>query len=137
LDRRLHVAGFLDADPARVGERVDGVEVLGHLNALPKLRQMKVKHAIVAIGDNSTRQAYARNLLEAGLELINAIHPAATISPLARLGKNVTVAAGAVIGTDATIGDHVIINTSAVVDHECVVNEAAHICPGALLAGRV
>jgi len=37
----------------------------------------------------------------------------------------------------AKIGDLAIINTAAVVDHECEIGPAAHICPGAHLAGRV
>ena len=30
-----------------------------------------------------------------------------------------------------------IINTSATIDHECDIGDAAHICPGVNLAGRV
>ena len=45
--------------------------------------------------------------------------------------------AGAVINPGSQIGQSVIINTSASVDHECVIADAAHICPGVHLAGRV
>ena len=130
--------GFLDADPSLAGTSVGGVPVLGPVNLLTKLHnQQKLKAAIVSIGDNRARRSYAALLREHGYELINAIHPAATISPTARVGKNVVVAAGAVISADAQVGDSTIINTSAVVDHECRVGEAVHVCPGALLAGRV
>ena len=36
-----------------------------------------------------------------------------------------------------SVADSAIVNTAAVVDHECEVGEAVHVCPGALLAGRV
>ncbi len=131
------VTGFLDADAARAGEKVAGLEVLGPVNLLPRLRRQGVRGAIVAIGDNRVRLRYAQLVLQANLELINAVHPAAVVSTTAKIGVNVVVAAGAVVGTDATAEDSCIVNTSAVVDHECHLGPGVHICPGALLAGRV
>jgi sugar O-acyltransferase (sialic acid O-acetyltransferase NeuD family) len=129
--------GFLDADTSIAGTQVGGLPVLGPINLLPRLRQQKIAGAIVAIGDNRTRLRYASILREHGLELINAIHPTACISPSATIGQNVAIAARAVICTDAKIEDSVIINTAAVVDHECIVEQGAHICPGVNLGGRV
>jgi sugar O-acyltransferase (sialic acid O-acetyltransferase NeuD family) len=132
------VVGVLDADPALAGTRLYGVEVLGPINLLEKLRRTHhVRGAIVAIGDNRVRRGYRREVDTTGLEAINAIHPAAHVSPRALLGRNVVVCAGAIVCTDATIGDSVILNTGCRVDHECVIGEAAHIAPGAILAGRV
>jgi len=129
--------GFLDADPALAGTLVHDLPVLGGINELSRLRQRKIRHAIVAIGDNRARRRYAHALREHGYELLTAIHPAASVSPSATIGTNVVIAAGAVVCADARIGDSVIINTAAVVDHECDIAEAAHICPAAALAGRV
>ncbi|HEY8667597.1 MAG TPA: acetyltransferase [Tepidisphaeraceae bacterium] len=129
--------GFLDANEAMKGTEVDGLPVLGGVNLLPKLRQQKIKAAIVSIGGNRVRQIYAKLVLDSGMELINAVHPAVIISTTAKVGRNVVVAAGAIIGTDAIIGDSSIINTGAIVDHECEIGEGCHICPGAMLAGRV
>lgn len=129
--------GWLDANASLHGTDISGLPVLGGINLLAKLRQQKIKHAIVAIGDNRVRLGYARSVKEAGLELINAIHPAATVSKSAHLGKNLVIAANAVIAAEARISDSVIINTSAVVDHECEVGDAAHICPTVALGGRV
>lgn len=131
------VVGFLDADASLHGSAVAGVQVMGGINQLLKLKQQKVRGAIIAIGDNRVRQQYAREAIEAGLELLTAIHPSATVARTATIGKNVVIAAKAVVCPDAKIGDSTIVNTAAVVDHECVVEEAVHIAPGALLAGRV
>lgn len=130
--------GFVDADPTLAGARVGGLPVFGPVNCLEKLRrQQGVRHAIGAIGDNRTRHRYAGLLRSEGFELVNAVHPAAFVSPTAVLGWNVVVAPHATVVTEAQVGDSAIINTAAVVDHECVVGTAAHVCPAAALAGRV
>jgi UDP-perosamine 4-acetyltransferase len=131
--------GFVDADPSRAGTTVGGLPVFGPINLLPKLRQQHrhLKHAIVAIGDNRARTSTAPRLVEAGLTLINAIHPTAVVSASATLGRNVVVAAQAVVCAEAIVADSVIVNTAAVVEHECEVGEAAHVAPTAALAGRV
>ena len=133
---RYEPVGFLDADPALVGSTPGGVPVLGSVNLLPKLRS-KARCAIIAIGDNRTRHRYAAELRAQGFTLVSAIHPSAVVSPAAALGTNVVVAAHAAVCTEANVDDLAIINTAAVVDHEGRVGVAAHVGPGALLAGRV
>jgi UDP-perosamine 4-acetyltransferase len=131
------VVGFLDANQDLHGTEISGVPVLGNLNLLFKLKSKGIGGAIVAIGDNRIRSSYARKLAAAGLTLVNAIHPSAVISPTARLGNDLMIAAGAIVCTEARIADSAIINTAAVVDHECEIGEAAFIAPGVRLAGRV
>ena len=136
--RAHRVVGFLDANVTLAGCEIAGVPVLGSINHLQKLAtQHRVRHAIVAIGDNRVRRGYAKLVEDAGLELINAIHPSATVSPSASIGRNVVIAAGACVCTEASVGDCAIINTHAVVDHECEIGEGVHLCPGVVLAGRV
>lgn len=54
------VVGFVDADPSLQGMKVSGVFVLGAMNHLLKLKQQKVRGAIVAVGDNRVRVQLAR-----------------------------------------------------------------------------
>ena len=130
--------GFVDAEAKLTGTRVGGLPVFGGIHLLNKLKsQHRIQTAIIAIGDNRARCAYVKTIEDHGLELINAIHPAASVSASAVLGRNVVIAAHAVVCTESKIADLVIISTSAIVDHECEIGPAAHICPGANLAGRV
>ncbi len=135
--RRYRPIGFLDSNPAVHGRRMDGLPILGDLTALADLRRQGVGRVIVAIGDNGVRRAFAQRIEEFGLELINAIHPSANLAHNVTLGKNVVVAAGALVCAHCQIGDSVILNTGCIVDHESMIGTAAHICPGAKLAGRV
>lgn len=134
---KFEPAGFVDSSADRAGKSIGGIPIFGPANVLPKLAQRGIRAAIVAIGDCRARLQYAALLREQRFELINAIHPTASISPTAILGHNVVVAAQAAVCTEARIEDSVILNTACVVDHECIVGEGAHVCPGAHLAGRV
>lgn len=134
---QLEPVGFVDADTRLAGTTVGGLPVLGPTNVLPKLRQQRVRQAIIAIGDNRTRHRYAALLESEGFALASAIHPTAFVSPTATLGKNVVVGPQASVITEARIGDGAIVNTGAIVEHECEVGQAVHVAPGAVLAGRV
>jgi sugar O-acyltransferase (sialic acid O-acetyltransferase NeuD family) len=135
---RQEVVGFVDSNPDLVGRRVDGVEVLGCPDDLPRIRdQHAVDCGIVAIGDNGARRALADHLDSLGFELINAIHPSANLAHNVTLGRNIVIAAGVLVCAHCQIGDSVILNTGCIVDHESLIATATHICPGARLAGRV
>jgi UDP-perosamine 4-acetyltransferase len=129
--------GFVDNNPALLDSYVCGLPVLGPINALPRLKRQRIRHAIVAIGDNRQRLNLLPEIDATGITLVNAVHPTAFVSPRATLGRGVVVAPRASVVVEARVGDLAIVNTAAVVDHECDVGEAAHVCPGAVLAGRV
>lgn len=130
-------AAMLDANASLHNTSINGVPVIGSVNLLPKLAAQRIRHAIVAIGDNRVRASYAQLVLQANLELVNAIHPSAIVSSTAKVGLNVVIAAGAIVSTDAHLADSAVVNTGAIVDHECRVGRAVHISPGVVLAGRV
>ncbi len=132
------VVGFVDSNPKLMGRRVDGIEVLGRPDDIPRLRdEYGVTRAIVAVGDNGARRALADQLEALDFELINAVHPSANLARNVTLGRNIVIAAGAVACAHVQIGDSVILNTGCIVDHESLIGTATHICPGARVAGRV
>ena len=134
---RYRPVGFVDNNPALLDSYVCGLPVLGPINALPRLKRQRIRHAIVAIGDNRQRLNQLPEIEAVGFELVTAVHPTAFVSPRASLGRGVVIAPKASVITEARIGDLAIVNTAAVVDHECEVGEGVHVCPGAILAGRV
>lgn len=136
--RTHELVGFLDNDTRVHGRRVDGVPVHGGVADLSRLRDLlEIEGAIIAIGDNGTRRGLARQIQQAGIPLVNAIHPTASIAFNASLGSNVVIAAGSVVCANCQIGDSVILNTGCIVDHQTMVGEGSHICPGVRVAGRV
>lgn len=145
----VEVVGFLDSDPTRQGCIVDRVSVVGQLDTFGEhCRHMaegtalgfagfEPVHAIVAIGDNRDRDDVAERLRVWGVRLANAVHPSAEVPHNVRLGRNVVIAAGVLVGVGSQIDDSAILNTGCIVDHESWIGAAAHICPGAKLAGGV
>ncbi len=130
--------GFVDSNADTWGRRIDGIRVLGHPNDVARFgAELGVQHAIVAIGDNGTRRAFADRLEAQDFELINAIHPSANLARNVSLGRNIVVAAGALVCAHCQVGDSVILNTGCIVDHESLIGTATHVCPGARIAGRV
>ena len=87
----------------------------------------------VAIGDNAARERVGQSV--AGLFTV--VHPAAVISPSARVEAGVFAAALCVIGAEARIGRGSIVNHGAIVDHDCSVGEWSHVAPNATLGGGV
>jgi UDP-perosamine 4-acetyltransferase len=134
-EQRYHIAGLVG--PSASAPSILGVPVIGGDVDLPRLRGEGIGHAFVAIGDNARRTDIGRSLERLGFGIVNAISPAAIISPTACLGYGIAIMAGVVINADCRIGNYAIINTRASIDHEGSIGEGAHIAPGTTLAGNV
>lgn len=92
---------------------------------------------VVAIGNNSIRQAKQRELAASGAQIVSVIHPASVISEYAMVGAGSVVFANAVINACADVGEGCIVNTGAVVEHDCLMGDFAHVSPNSVLAGGV
>jgi len=128
----VEVLGLLDAYP-------EGKPEAGKVEGYPVLREFPAgaTAAIPAVGENAVRQALSERARAAGLSLLGAVHPMASVSRGAALGAGVVICPGAVVVTGAVLGDGVIVNTGATVDHDARLGAFCHIAPGAHLAGRV
>ena len=137
-DAGCEVIGFLDNNPSIQGRRIDGIPVMGTIDELESIVETSgATGVVIAIGDNGTRRGLSRRIQLAGITLVNAIHPTASIARNAMLGRGVVVAAGVVVCANCQIGDVVILNTGCIVDHQTMIGEGSHICPGVRVAGRV
>lgn len=136
-DHNMEVVAFVDNVKTVESEVIMGIPVIGDHLVLPDLLKKGIRGAIIGVGDNEIRAAHFNKLKNMGFEMVNAIHPTASIAPSARIGNGVTVAMGAIISTLAIVGDNAIINTGATVDHEDEIGDHVHIGPGCSLAGRV
>ncbi len=130
----LPIAGFVEDAAARWDRLVLDLPVVAS-EWLCAHRDLQPTRIALGIGDNRARQTVAERCRSWGLELVRVIHPAATISPSARIGPGTVILAGAVINADAQLGLGVIVNTGAVVEHDCILGDYAHLSSNATLGG--
>lgn len=140
LSKIWQIVAALDSNPARHGQLVDGVPIVGDNEQLADLFAAGVRHAILGIGgtgDNTRRRAIAEHVVQLGFLLAGVTHPSAIVSATAQVDDSAQILAGAIIGPSATIGRGVLINTRAVIEHDSTIGDYAHISPGAVLSGGV
>ncbi len=125
------VLGTADIYPHRT---IFGLPHLGPPDDL-RVEQPDVQ-AVLAIGCNATRRAIAQRL-EGRLSWATIIHPAAIVSPKARVEEGTVILAGAVVEADAVVGRHTILNTGCQVGHDNVIGAFCHVATGAVLGGMV
>lgn len=133
------VLGFTDNDPARLGGEVLGHPVLGDDAVIDDHAPSSVE---LAVGVGSTRACTVRREIHdafaaKGYRFRTCVHPAAWVSPDARIGAGAQIMAGAIVQPGCTIGAGAIVNTRATVDHDCRIGAHAHVAPGAVLNGSV
>ena len=138
FDANIEVVAFVDSVAHEAGDEfIMGIPVMGDHSVLTELIKKGVSGSVIAVGDNEIRALRYEEMRGLGIEMVNAIHPSATIAPSVKIGRGVTIAMGAIISTETRIGNNVIVNTGAIIDHENEIADHVHIGPGCSTAGRV
>jgi sugar O-acyltransferase (sialic acid O-acetyltransferase NeuD family) len=136
LGESWHCVGFVDDTPEKQASRCMGQSVRGRsaFNARPDASVLAVPGGPASY--RTRRQVIDALRIEPG-RFATVIHPSASVSEHARIGRNVLVMAGAVITSNAVIGDHVCILPNSVVHHDAVVGAWSLIGSNVTVAGGV
>ncbi|EKV26036.1 hypothetical protein C882_3323 [Caenispirillum salinarum AK4] len=128
------LAGFVDD---RVTGQFAGAPVLGTLDQLAAIADAEgVVDVAVAMGENATRRRVAARVWQSGVRPARLVHPAATVSPTARLGLGCIVDAGAYVGPHCVLDEGVSVWPRAVVSHQTRAGAYASVKPGAVIGGE-
>jgi sugar O-acyltransferase (sialic acid O-acetyltransferase NeuD family) len=130
------VAGFLE-DSIPIGVSKLGHKVLGRLC---DARGFEDVWFLNAIGSDRSYGRRPELVARTGLRperFATLIHPGASVSSRARLGRGVYVSFGVSVAGGVTVGDHASFGACCVVGHDTVIEDFVVLAPGATVSGFV
>lgn len=134
----VHVLGVADDAPSAVNlERLSarGYVLLGAIDEV--LSDRSPVGYILGIGDPGAKRTIASKLEGTGWYPVGVVHPAAIVSPTARIGAGSIVCGGVQLSTNTTLGRHVHLNPNATVGHDANLGDFVSLNPGAIVSGEV
>ena len=139
-ERRYDRIVLFDDDPAKLGQRLQGYEVVGTSDDVePAARQGKLDTIVICIG--SKHLEHKKHLFEryrtSGVDFARVVHPAAIVDESAVVGPGSVLGPSVVVGVGATVEEDVVIWSGAVLEHDSVIGSHSYIGPNASLSGFV
>jgi sugar O-acyltransferase (sialic acid O-acetyltransferase NeuD family) len=130
------VLGWVDEDPARKGELVEELPILGPPGDVCREFGGQGIWFHGAVGDNFHRRRLTGIFEQAGFQPATLIDPSAAIAASAQIGAGCYIAAQASIAPRARIGRHVMVNLGASIGHHSQCGDFCQVCPGGRVSGR-
>lgn len=128
---------FLDDDSTTHGTTVDGIEVVGGRDTLPKFDADRDRFVVALGPDGGTRRDLAAELSDVGFDPFAVVDPAATVSKRAKVDPGAVVTAGAYLGPGVSVESHALVDSAANVSHDGTLGAGSTVGPNATLAGDV
>ena len=130
----FEIAGFIDDTKKKEEFVTPEYKVAGSVAEASSIMQ-KTDYFVVAIGNNKVRKDIYTKMLPVAIPAV-IIHPGASVSKSAVIGKGTVVLANAVINAECRVGDNCIINALSLLDHESVVGSHSHIAQGSIIGSN-
>jgi sugar O-acyltransferase (sialic acid O-acetyltransferase NeuD family) len=127
--------GFVDDTPTKQGTTVQGHVVHGRA-AFARWADAEVLAVPGSAATYASRRALIEGLGIDARRFATLVHPSARVSPLATIGRNVLILAGAVVTSNAAIGDHVCVLPNSVIHHDVRIGAWSLIGANVTIAGR-
>lgn len=129
--------GFLDDDPARWGDVVVGLPVLGPPETVHERPSASVLVCTGRPGDYASRARLVARLDLDADRYATVVHPTAWQSPDTEVGPGTVLLAGVVATASVRIGAHVAVMPGCVLTHDDVVDDFATLASRVVLGGSV
>jgi sugar O-acyltransferase (sialic acid O-acetyltransferase NeuD family) len=130
------IIGFLD-DHRPADSEYLGFPVLGPIRCAAHWQE----HCFInAIGSDKSYLRRPEILASTGLSLdqfATLIHPAASVSAHAHIGRGVYINYGVSVGGGVVIGNHVSLGPRCIIGHDTTIEDYAIVAPGAVISGYV
>ena len=129
--------GFLDDDQQKWGQESWGVPILGPLDSAPQYPDAYFVNGIGSAHNFWKKEAIIAKTRVPLDRFETIVHPSASVSRMARLGKGVVVFQLVTITNQVSIGNHVIILPNSVISHDVVIGDYTCITGGVCISGLV
>lgn len=136
-ERIYECIGFFDDDPAKQGLSFLGAPVLGPLARAGELPDCSFVFGIGSTSNHWKRQAILARLGIADERYETIIHPTASISRSASLGRGTVIFQNVTVTTNASIRRHVCILPNSVISHDSVIGDFSLVAGGVCVSGNV
>jgi sugar O-acyltransferase (sialic acid O-acetyltransferase NeuD family) len=130
------LAGFLD-DARPAGSQYLDLPILGSLREAARFEGCWFVNVIGSDRSYRRRQDIVGSTGLGPDRFATLVHPQASVSPWARLGRGVYVSFGASIGGGVVTGNHVSFSPACVIGHDSVLGDCALVAPAAIVSGFV
>lgn len=129
--------GFVDDDPALRGTLVDGLPVLGPVESVRDMEDVRLVVCTGHPGNYFSRRRIVESLHLSPRRFATLVHPAAIVPRSTQIGPGSVLLATVVATAAVHIGAHVAVMPGVSLTHDDVVGDYATFGSGARLAGRV
>jgi sugar O-acyltransferase (sialic acid O-acetyltransferase NeuD family) len=126
---QFRLVGFVDDDPAKQGQRIHDLPLLGNVEWL---RDHPIS-AVIAIGNPAAKRKVISRL--ALRESPSIIHPASVLGRYVTIGPGAIVCPGVIVTTDVHIGSFVALNFDLTVGHDATIGDFCTLAPGVHISG--
>lgn len=129
---QYEIVGFVDDDPARVGQLLNGYPVHGVSHWLESASGMDVA---VAVGDPVSRMRIVQRIRNFGVSFPNLVHPSVMMGREVSMGVGNIICAGCILTVNIRLGDFCQLNLKTTVGHDAVLEPFATSACGVDFAG--
>ena len=129
------ILGYLDDDPARHGQLVDGIPVLGGRSLVEQLPGASFVVCTGRPGDYVSRLRIVGELGLPAERYATIVHPSATVSSSSSIGPGTVLLAHVTLTAAVSVGAHVAIMPQVTLTHDVVVEDFATIASAVSLGG--
>lgn len=135
LGSEFNFLGFIDDTPEKQGLNPMGFEVFSReaLNKYPTA-------LVLAVPGSPTSYMIRKKIIdELGINnerFATVIHPNASVSSMAKIGKNTLIMAGVVLTSNCVVGNHVCVLPNSVIHHDSIIGDHTLVGSNVTVAGN-
>lgn len=129
--------GFIDDDPARHGQVIDGTPVIGGREVIARLPGARLVLCTGRPGNYVSRVLIAGELSLPPERYATIVHPSAAVSGSSSVGPGSVLLAHVTLTAGVSVGAHVAVMPQVTLTHDDVVDDFATIASGVCLGGGV